>query len=106
MFIDAMGEGVLITGRDGGIVYANRAYADLIGATEASQARALERVMVGNPEAAEAIYRIAQELREGRAGDGGGAHGGAACRRRGERAAPAGTASRRGRCRRPASAGR
>ena len=67
MFTDAMGEGVLITVRDGGIVYANRAYADLIGATEASEARALERVMIGNPEAAEALYRITQELREGRA---------------------------------------
>ncbi len=66
MFTDAMAEGVLITSRDGGIVYANRAYADLIGATEASEARALERVMVGNPEAAEALYRITQELREGR----------------------------------------
>ncbi len=66
MFADAMAEGVLITSRDGGIVYANRAYADLIGATEASEARTLERVMVGNPEAAEALYRIAQELREGR----------------------------------------
>ncbi len=66
MFMGAMGEGVLITRRDGGIVYANHAYADLIGATEASEARTLERVMVGSPEAAEALYRIAQELREGR----------------------------------------
>ena len=67
-FADAMAEGVLITSREGGIVYANRAYADLIGATEASEARTLERVMVGNPEAAEALYRITQELREGRPG--------------------------------------
>ncbi len=67
LFMGALGEGVLITSRDGGIIYANRAYADLIGATEASEARALERVMVGNPEAAEALYRMTQELREGRA---------------------------------------
>ena len=67
MFTDAMGEGVLITSRDGGIIYANRAYAELIGATQAGEARALERVMVGSPEAAEALYRITRELREGRA---------------------------------------
>ena len=66
LFMGALGEGVIITSRDGGIIYANRAYADLIGATEASEARALERVMVGNPEAAEALYRITQELGEGR----------------------------------------
>ncbi len=86
MFMGAMGEGVLITSREGGIVYANRAYADLIGASEGGEARALERVMVGNPEAAEALYRMTQELREGHAvteevrmpaslaGDGAGAH--------------------------------
>ncbi len=68
MFMGAMGEGVLITGRDGGIIYANRAYADLIGAKEAGDARALEHVMVGNPEASEALYRIARGLGEGRAG--------------------------------------
>ena len=68
LFTDAMGEGVLITRSDSGIVYANHAYAELIGATDASQARTVERVMVGNPEAAEALYRIAQELREGRPG--------------------------------------
>jgi two-component system cell cycle sensor histidine kinase/response regulator CckA len=67
MFVGAMSEGVLVTSRDGGIVYANRAYAGLIGASQAGEARSLERAMVGNPEAAEALYRISQELSAGRA---------------------------------------
>ena len=65
-FVDALEAGVLVTGNDGRIVYANRAYADLTGAAETRDARALERVFVGSPDATEAIYRIAQELREGR----------------------------------------
>ena len=32
-FVDAMGEGVLLADRNGRIIYANRAYADLMGAT-------------------------------------------------------------------------
>jgi two-component system cell cycle sensor histidine kinase/response regulator CckA len=36
-FVDAMGEGVLITERDGRILYANSAYAQLIGAANAAE---------------------------------------------------------------------
>ena len=67
--IDAMGEGLVVTGADGRIVYANRAYADLTGATEARDVRALERVFLGNADAAEAIYRISAALREGRSAE-------------------------------------
>src|SRR5438874_7164546 len=63
--LDATGEGVLIADRDGRIVYANRAYADLTGAADRKNLRSVERAFAGNGEAAEAIYRITQRLREG-----------------------------------------
>jgi two-component system, cell cycle sensor histidine kinase and response regulator CckA len=69
VFMDALGEGVVVTDRDGRIVYANRAYADLIGAEAERDVRAVERVLAGDPAASEAIYRLTRALREGRAGD-------------------------------------
>jgi len=64
--LDATGEGVLISDRNGRIVYANRTYAELTGAASESEVRSVERAFSGNPDAAEAIYRIAQAVREGR----------------------------------------
>jgi two-component system cell cycle sensor histidine kinase/response regulator CckA len=65
-FVDAAPEGVLITDREGRIVYANRAYADLMGATSERDVRAIERLFADDASAAEAIYRLAQSVREGR----------------------------------------
>ena len=45
-FVDAMGEGVLVTDRDGRIIYANRAYADLTGAASERDVRAVERALL------------------------------------------------------------
>jgi len=69
LFMDAMGDGVLVADKDGRIVYANRAYADLIGAESEREVRAVERLFAGDPAAGEAIYRLTQALREGRAGE-------------------------------------
>jgi two-component system cell cycle sensor histidine kinase/response regulator CckA len=63
--LDATGEGVLITDRAGRIVYANRAYAELTAAPDSDDVRSVDRSFAGNVEASEAIYRIAQQLREG-----------------------------------------
>jgi two-component system cell cycle sensor histidine kinase/response regulator CckA len=68
-FVDAMGEGVLITERDGRILYANSAYAQLIGAANAAEVHSLERAFSANADATEAIYRIAQRIREGDVGE-------------------------------------
>ena len=68
-FVDAMNEGILILDRDGRIVYANRAYADLIGASGSSEVHSVEHAFSGNADAAEAIYRVAQKIREGGAGE-------------------------------------
>jgi two-component system cell cycle sensor histidine kinase/response regulator CckA len=64
-FVDAMGEGVLLADPNGRIVYANRAYAELTGATGERDVPSVDRAFSGNADATEAIYRIAQTLRDG-----------------------------------------
>jgi len=64
--VDASDEGVVVTDREGRIVYANQAYSAVIGAAAAADVRGVERVFAGDPGGAEAIYRLARELREGR----------------------------------------
>jgi len=68
-FMDQMGEGVVVTDRNGRIVYANRAYAALTGARGEHDVRAIERLFAGDQLASEAIYRLSRALREGRAGE-------------------------------------
>ncbi len=63
--IESTGEGVLITDREGRIVYANRTYVDLLGATADRDVRSVERAFSASTEASEAIYRISQRLRDG-----------------------------------------
>jgi two-component system cell cycle sensor histidine kinase/response regulator CckA len=65
-FVDAAPEGVLVTDRDGRIVYANRAYAALTGAASERDVRAIERLFGSDASAAEVVYRLAQSVREGR----------------------------------------
>jgi two-component system cell cycle sensor histidine kinase/response regulator CckA len=69
IFMNTMGEGVLVADREGRIVYANRTYADLIGAESDRDVRTVERVFAVDPSASEAIYRLSQALREGRASE-------------------------------------
>src|SRR5690349_19963587 len=44
-FVDAAPEGVLVTDRDGRIIYANRAYADLSGVASEHDVRTIERLL-------------------------------------------------------------
>ena len=67
--LDGLSEGLVVTDRDGRIVYANQAYADVIGARSAGEIKAVERVFSAESEGAEAIYRLAQAMREGRAAE-------------------------------------
>jgi two-component system cell cycle sensor histidine kinase/response regulator CckA len=64
--VDAAGEGVVVTDREGRLLYANRAYGELIGITDKRDVKAVERVFVADPDASEAIYRLAQAVRDGR----------------------------------------
>jgi two-component system, cell cycle sensor histidine kinase and response regulator CckA len=64
--VDEAFDGVLVTDRRGRIIYANAAYLDLIGVTDARDTRPVERVFIGDPDASEAIYRLLKAAREGK----------------------------------------
>jgi two-component system, cell cycle sensor histidine kinase and response regulator CckA len=83
-FIDSMAQGLVVTDSKGRVVYANQAYAEMTGATGASDLRTVETLLSDVPEASDAIYRLASGLRDGQPGTGefrmaralnGGAHG-------------------------------
>lgn len=69
-FVDSMSEGLLVTDSRGRILYANRAYAELTGATSAADVKTVEALLSDNPEAAPTIERLAANLRDGQAADG------------------------------------
>ncbi|MBO6893315.1 MAG: response regulator [Roseibium sp.] len=65
-FVDTLADGALITDIEGRLVYANKAYGDLTGAENAADIRVVERVFSSDPEAADAIFRLSQAMRDGR----------------------------------------
>lgn len=65
-FVDSMSDGVLVCNANGHIVYANKEYARLTGAETVEDVRSIERSFAGEPDAAEAIYRLSEAVREGR----------------------------------------
>ncbi len=64
--VDSAFDGIVVTDRDGRVVYANAAYLDLIGASDADDLRPVERVFIGDADASEAIYRLLKAAREGK----------------------------------------
>ena len=64
--LDGAFDGIVVTDGDGRVIYGNAAYLDLIGAADARDARPVERVFIGDPDASEAIYRLLKAAREGR----------------------------------------
>ena len=64
--VDDAFDGVLVTERDGRVVYANAAYLHLIDAADGSELRPVERVFIGDADASEAIYRLLKAAREGK----------------------------------------
>ncbi len=69
-FVDSMAQGLMVTDFKGRIIYANRAYADMTGASGASDLRTVEGLLLDVPEAAATIFRLASGLKDGQAGDG------------------------------------
>lgn len=69
-FIDSMNEGLLVADARGRILYANRAYALLTGATAASDVKTVDSLLSDNPEAGPVIERLVASLRDGQAADG------------------------------------
>ncbi len=65
-FVDSMNEGILVCDAKDRLVYANAEYARLTGAGDASAIRSIERSFAGEPDAAEAIYRLSEAVRSGR----------------------------------------
>ncbi len=64
--VDDAFDAVVVTDREGRVVYANPAYLDITGATDAKDMRPVERVFIGDADASEAIYRLLKAAREGR----------------------------------------
>ena len=75
--VDGAFDGIVVTDKDGRVVYANAAYLDLTEASDAADLRPVERAFIGDADASEAIYRLLKAAQRGQAAAGGGAH----CRR-------------------------
>ena len=69
-YIDSMNEGLLVTDAKGRILYANRAYANLTGATTSTDVKTLDALLSDNPEAAPVVERLVASVRDGRTADG------------------------------------
>ena len=69
-FIDSTLHGVLITDMKARVIYANRTYAEMTGASSASDIRTIEGLLSDSQEAASVVHRIRAGLRDGKPGDG------------------------------------
>jgi two-component system cell cycle sensor histidine kinase/response regulator CckA len=64
--VEGATEGTVVTDANGRVVYANPAYRELIGASDADEVRPVERVFIGDPGVSESVYRLLKAAREGR----------------------------------------
>lgn len=69
-FVDSTPRGLIVTDLKGRIVYANKAYGEITGASSAADIRTIENLLSDVPEASATIYRLAAGLRDGLTGDG------------------------------------
>ncbi|WFS02531.1 cell cycle histidine kinase CckA [Rhizobium tumorigenes] len=67
-FLDSQPDGTLITDDKGRIVYANLAYGNLTGASKTTEVQSLDTLLSRNRESNQALYRLSNELREGKEG--------------------------------------
>lgn len=65
--VDSAPEGVSIVDTLGRVLYANPRYFEITGAATPAEARPVERLFTSDPDASEAVYRLVQGVREGRA---------------------------------------
>ncbi len=68
--VDTMDQGLVLADMKGQVLYANRAYAELTGATSAADVRTPDVLLSDNAEAAPTVEGLADGLRDGRPGDG------------------------------------
>ncbi len=64
--VDSLPFGALVTDRDGKISYVNAHYGEFVGGITDGVPVSVPRLFAGQPEAAEAIYRLARAARDGR----------------------------------------
>ena len=64
--LENMAEGVLMTAADGAPLWANAAFLKLTGASGPRDLHSIERLFSGNPDAAEAVHRLAVAADQGR----------------------------------------
>ena len=69
-YVDSLAQGLVVTDTKGRVIYANRAYADMTGATSAADVKTVESLLSDIPEAASTIISVASALRDGQDGDG------------------------------------
>jgi two-component system cell cycle sensor histidine kinase/response regulator CckA len=69
-YVDSMSQGLLVTDAKGRVIYANRAYADMTGATGAADLKTVESLLSDIPEASDTVIRLATGLRDGLPGSG------------------------------------
>ena len=65
-FLENMVEGALMTAADGTPLWANAAFRKLSGAANPGDLHTIERLFAGNPDAAEAVHRLAVAAERGR----------------------------------------
>ena len=63
--VNGMESGILVSDHDGRIIFANRAYGELTGASDSLEVAGVETVFAGNVLATEAIYRLARQAADG-----------------------------------------
>lgn len=69
-FIDSMTQGVLVDDSKGRVIYANRAYAEMTGATRDTEVRTIENLLSDVPEATPTVLRLASGLKDNNSGEG------------------------------------
>src|SRR4029453_8517052 len=69
-FADSMAQGLIVTDLKGRIIYANRAYADITGATTPADIKTVEGLLSDVPEASSIVSRLAAGIKDGQDGDG------------------------------------
>ncbi len=68
-FLDTMSQGVVVTDQRSRIIYANAAWKAMTGAKSAADIRAPDTLLSDEPEAADAVWRLADGLKRGEPGD-------------------------------------
>lgn len=68
-FVDSMAQGVLVDDSKGRVIYANKAYAEMTGASR-DTVRTVENLLSDVPEATPVVLRLAAGLRDGQPGEG------------------------------------